>query len=86
MAHISIRGLDDGAMRELKRRAAQQGASVNALVLQLIAQGLGWSPNAGGPCRHDDLDALAGRWSAQDADEFNRGTVAFAEVDPALWK
>jgi plasmid stability protein len=86
MAHLSIRGLDEQAMAELKRRAAQQNASVNALVLQLIAQGLGRTPGPASPQRHDDLDALAGCWSADEAAEFAHAAAPFGEVDAALWK
>lgn len=87
MAYLSVRGVDDQAMVELKRRAAQQRSSVNSLVLEIITQGLGLAaaPRAAGTRRHDDLDALAGRWSAQDAAEFDLATAGFAEVDPALW-
>lgn len=86
MAHLSIRGLDDEAMAELKRRAANDSASVNAVVLQLIDQGLGRAPAKPGPKRHDDLDALAGSWTADDGQAFDQATTAFGEIDPTLWK
>ena len=35
MAKLSIRGLDDEALAELKTRATQEDASVNTLVLRL---------------------------------------------------
>lgn len=41
MSSLSVRGLDDRALLELKRRAAREDASVNTLVVQLIEQGLG---------------------------------------------
>ena len=36
--------------------------------------------------RHDDLDALAGRWKAEEAIDFERAAVSFGQVDPHLWK
>jgi hypothetical protein len=36
--------------------------------------------------RFDDLDALKGIWSKQDADAFGSATADFAQVAPALWK
>jgi hypothetical protein len=36
--------------------------------------------------KYDDLNTLAGTWSAEEAQAFNRNTAAFAEVDAALWK
>ena len=34
----------------------------------------------------DDLDHLAGTWSAQDADEFESATAVFEKVDEDMWK
>jgi plasmid stability protein len=86
MAHLSIRGLDEQAMAELKRRASRQNDSVNTLVLQLIDQGLGRTPRPTSPRRHDDLDALAGCWSADEARDFERSSAPFGDLDAALWK
>ena len=36
--------------------------------------------------KFDDLDTLAGTWSAKEAQVFERNTAAFAEVDAVLWK
>lgn len=86
MATMSIRGLDEKALARLKRRAEREGASLNSLVVSLL-QG-----ETGKPGKHrilqqfDDLDALAGTWSSQQARSFARNTTAFSEVDPALWK
>jgi hypothetical protein len=38
------------------------------------------------PVEHDDLDRLAGTWSAQEAREFEDATVKFAQVDEDLWR
>ncbi len=86
MAHLSIRSLDDQALAALKRRAAEQNTSLNAVVLHLIDQGLGRAPARSSLRRHDDLDGLAGTWSAQDGAAFAQATAAFGEVDAALWK
>lgn len=86
MANLSIRGLDDKALAALKRRAAKEDASVNALVLRLIEQGLGLQRAKPALTRHDDLDALAGTWRKQDAAEFERATAAQRKVDAAPWK
>jgi plasmid stability protein len=84
--NLSIRGLDDKAIAALKRRAAEEDASVNALVVRLIEQGLGLRRAKPLRTRHDDLDALAGTWRKQDAAAFERATKAFAKVDDELWK
>jgi len=86
MTNLSIRGLDDKALAELKARAAREKASVNTLVLRLIEQGLGRRAASAPPRRHADLDALAGCWSDEEAAAFELATQPFDEVDKALWK
>lgn len=86
MTNLSIRGLDDKALAELKSRAAREKASVNTLVLRLIEQGLGRRPPSALPRRHDDLDTLAGCWSDDEAAAFEQATQPFGEIDAALWK
>jgi hypothetical protein len=85
MATMSIRGLDDKALARLKSQAAEEGSSVNSLVLRLL-QGTGISIQPGTLKKFDDLNALAGTWSDKEAQAFARNTAAFAEVDAALWK
>ena len=84
--NLSIRGLDDLALAELKRRARQEDASVNGLVLRLIDQGLGLQRVKPALQRKNDLDALAGQWQPADAQAFEAATAPLAEVDPGLWK
>lgn len=86
MKTLSIRGLADKTHAALERRAAKEGSSVNALVVRLIEQGLGQRRARQLLTRHDDLDALAGTWSKQDARAFERATAGFSKVDAELWK
>ncbi len=86
MTSLSIRGLDDIALAELKTRAAKENASVNTLVVRLIEQGLGLRRAKTALRRYDDLDALAGAWNPEEAAEFEQATAIFAETDPGLWK
>ena len=86
MPNLSIRGFDDKAFAALKKRAAKEDTSVNALVVRLIEQGLGLRRARSALTRHDDLDALAGSWRKSDATEFERATAAFGKVDADLWK
>lgn len=82
---MSIRGLDDQALARLKDQAEQEGSSLNSLVLRLL-QGASASGQPSVMKKFDDLDALAGTWSEQDAQDFERNSAAFAEVDAKLWK
>ncbi len=85
MATMSIRGLDDKALTRLKSQAKQEGSSLNSLVLRLL-QDTGSPVQLNVLKKFDDLNSLAGTWSAKEAQAFERNTAAFAEVDAALWK
>lgn len=85
MASMSIRGLDEHALARLKKQAEREGGSLNSLVLRLL-QGTSPSVSPEPLEKFDDLDDLAGTWSEQEALAFQRHTLAFAEVDVALWK
>lgn len=85
MASMSVRGLDEQALARLKSQAEQEGSSLNSLVLRLL-QGAGAATSPGVLQKFDDLDALVGTWSEQEALAFEQRTAAFAEVDAALWK
>jgi plasmid stability protein len=86
MNNLSIRGLDDEALAKLKKLATTEEASVNALVLRFIEQGLGHKRAKVTPQRHTDLDELAGTWTRQEGKEFERLTAPFGKVDADLWK
>ena len=86
MAVISIRGIDEKAISRLKKQAQQEGSSLNCLVVRLLETVAGVRSTDKGPQRFDDLDALQGTWSAQDARDFESVTGDFTQVEPALWK
>lgn len=86
MSNVSVRGIDPETLASLKVRARREGISVNALILRLIDQGLGKVQRKSLAHRYDDLDSLAGAWSADDAAEFQAATAPFSEVEPGLWR
>ncbi|HQS30697.1 MAG: hypothetical protein B7X59_05245 [Polaromonas sp. 39-63-203] len=86
MTVISIRGIDEKAILRLKKQAQQEGSSLNSLVVRLLETVAGVRSTDKGPQRFDDLDALQGTWSVQDARDFESVTGDFAQVDTALWK
>jgi len=79
MATMTIRGLDDKSLARLKSQAEQEGSSLNSLVLRLL-QDTGTPVQLNTIKKFDDLDALAGTWTAKEAQTFARNTAAFAEV------
>lgn len=84
MANISVRGVDEQALRRLKQAASRRGVSLNRLIADMLNGTPGGKPAA--PAEHADLDALAGTWNAADAREFERATAIFGQVDEDLWR
>lgn len=85
MANISVRGVEEKALRKLKETARRRGISLNGLITEMLNEGTGQKRSVT-PVEHDDLDRLAGTWSAQEAREFEDATVKFAQVDEDLWR
>jgi len=86
MTALSIRNLDEEALKRLKIAARDEGASVNSLVVRLIETATGVRPVPRGAVQHHDLDALAGTWSEADAAAFQAATAPFEQIDDALWR
>jgi hypothetical protein len=84
MTTMSIRGLDDQVLAQLKNQALREGSSLNSLVLRLL-QGANKPAPAHALQKFDDLDALAGTWSDDDAAAFAHHMAAFSDIDPAQW-
>lgn len=86
MTVISIRGIDDKALFRLKKQAQQEGSSLNSLVVKVLETVAGVRLADKTDERFDDLDALQGTWSKQDADAFESATTDFTQVDQGIWK
>lgn len=80
---LTLRGIDPALRSALAAEATRLGISLNALILQLLRGSLGLSSDQ--QLAHD-LDALAGSWSRQDAEEFLAAVRSFEEIDPSLWQ
>lgn len=85
MTTMTLRGIDDETSAALKRKAREEGTSVNALSVRLLRQSLGLEKRRR-TVLHHDLDHLAGTWSEADAGSFASATAAFEKVDEDLWK
>lgn len=81
MPILTLRGMDDSLAAALRDEAHRRKTSMNALVLELVRQGLGLAERRS---RNHDLDALAGTWSAAEVVEFTEATSDFEQIDDAL--
>jgi hypothetical protein len=81
---ITLRGFDDDLVRALKETSARRGLSVNRLILQTLRDALiGQGKKS---LRYDDLDHLAGSWSAAEAGAFDQSLKTFEDIDAEPWR
>lgn len=85
MANISVRGVEEGALRRLKQAARRRGVSLNRLIAEMLNTQAGGNSTAPA-VEHIDLDQLAGTWSERDVREFRQATAGFEQVDEDLWR
>jgi hypothetical protein len=67
--------------RALRRRASEEGKSLNRFLRETLAKEAG---GMAGLVLHHDLDDLAGAW--QDDPEFDRVIAEQDRVDEAMWR
>jgi hypothetical protein len=84
MKTITLRNLPPDLERELEREAQASGSSLAATVVRRLRIAMGLD-RTGGPTRYDDLDSLAGTWSDQEADAFDRVLAEQRGIDRELW-
>lgn len=75
MSKLTLRGCDEELDRALKETSRRRGISVDRLILETLKDRL-LGPGKK-PLRYDDLDALAGTWTAAEAAEFDAAVQGF---------
>lgn len=85
MADISVRGLAEPVMEALRKKAAAESSSVNALVVRLLEEAAGVRSPSHALRQYDDLDDLIGTWSDEEYAEFETNTAIFEDIDPEQW-
>jgi plasmid stability protein len=81
MKTLTIRNVPDDLSEALQRERSRRGASLNQTVLDLLRQRL-----AVGATPSNGLGRLAGKWTAEELEDFERATAAFEEIDLDVWK
>lgn len=76
----TVRNVPDKLDKELRRRAREEGKSLNEVALEAMARGVGQGAET---VRYRDLSGIAGSW--KDDPEFDRAIADLDTVDPELW-
>ena len=77
----TIRKVPQGIDAALRRRAREQGKSLNEVTIEALARGAGIGENRG---RQRDLSDIVGTWRNDRA--FDRALAAQDAIDEELWK
>lgn len=84
---VVITQLDGAAMAWIAQEAERTGQPIEAVARRLLYRGLEMeSREAKRSERYHDLDALAGTWSAEEAEEFQQAVTELNQVDQSLWQ
>jgi len=82
---LTIRGVDDQLRRALQVEARARGLSLNRCIVDLLRQATGLAARSASPATYDDLDELAGTWTAAEAAEFGQRIAEQRAIDTDLW-
>ena len=85
MKAVTLRNLPPKLDRTIRERAKKKGVSVNKVVIGLLQDYLGESEQKT-VCRYHDLDELAGSWSEEEAEAFERALAKQRGVDLEMWR
>lgn len=86
MKIVTLRNLPPELVNVIRRRAKEQGASLNKTVIGLLEESLGRSRQKRERTVYHDLDALAGSWSKEEAANFEAALHDQRSIDPEMWK
>ena len=82
---ITLRGIPPRTARRIKEKAEADGISLNKAVLRLLEEGVDSGARAARKGPKNNLARFAGRWSKEEADEFDRYLAEERRIDPAAW-
>ena len=80
---MTLRGVDAALRTALDAEATRQGLSLNGVILELLRGAVGL---AGEPELSHDLDALAGSWTREEAEEFAAAVADFEQIEASMWQ
>ena len=81
MKTLTVRDVPPEVAEALEREKRRRGESLNRTVIELLSQGLGV-----GTARSNGLGHLAGTWTEEEFQEFERAIAPFEEIDDELWR
>ncbi len=83
MKTMTIRNVSPDLAAALEAEKSRRGLSLNRTVLAVVEEALGVSDEAE---RSNGLGRLAGSWTEDEFNEFERAVQPFGEIDEEVWR
>lgn len=83
MSQIALRKLPRDLEKMVRQQARLRRSSLNKTIIALLQKSLGIADSSQ---KGTGLAALAGTWSAEEAEEFDRNTGSFEQIDRGVWE
>ncbi len=84
MNAITLRDIPPKVQAAIRQRADAEGLSLDRAVLRLLEETTGRPSSS--RALHHDIDHLAGTWSAEEADVFDRALAEQRGIDREIWR
>ncbi len=83
MSQITIRNMDPLVEKMIRQKAETGHQSLSDTANQMLKQAAGLDSSSG---KKRNLKSLAGSWSHEEAEEFEKTQEPFMQIDEKLWK
>ncbi len=85
MKSITIHDIDDSLDALIRKKAKEEGRSLNKTIKHLLKKSLGLNPESDKNHREEFLE-FCGLWSKNDENDFNRRIKDLSEINPEEWR
>ena len=85
MKSITIHNLEPELEKGITAEAKRLGLSLNKTIKKLLRDSMNLSPEKKSGKKADFSD-LAGTWTQEEYDEFEKNTAIFEKIDEEMWK
>jgi hypothetical protein len=86
MKTLTLRKLPPPLTRAIENRARREHTSLTRAALHFLEESTGIAAPKKKPVAHHDLDWFFGRWTQEEADEFDRNLREQRRIDPEIWR
>ena len=83
MGYLTVRDVPGDLTKALRKETRRRGKSLNQTVIDLLTQALGLDWES---AEKNGLEKLAGSWSQEDLESFERSTAIFETIDEEQWR